>query len=218
MSKYPQFYNSKAWRDLAYAQKVAAGGKCQRCKKDVMDWKHLIAHHRIELDDGNIHSPEITLNPNNIEIVCMDCHNREHKRFGYKGNVYIVYGPPCSGKSTWVHDNASYGDLVLDIDRLWEAISLQDKYTKPNSIRFNVFALRDELLRQIKLRYGQWHDAYIVGGYPDKYERERLEQELGATSVFIEATLEECMERAEKDGRPLVWREYIASWFDRYRG
>lgn len=216
MDKLHQFYTSKVWRDLAYSLKIQAYGKCQRCGKQVLDFKYLIAHHKENITEENINNIKISLDPNNIEIICHDCHNKEHRRFGNKQGVYIVYGPPLAGKNTLVRDMYVYGDIVVDVDALWRAITLEDEYIKPNNIRFNIFKLRDELFEQIKTRYGNWYDAYVIGGYPEKYERERLAKQLGAELIFCEATKEECLKRAHENKRPERWLDYIELWFEKY--
>lgn len=216
MDKLHRFYTGKPWRGLSYTLKIEAKGVCSRCGKRVLDFKYLIAHHTVELTEENIDDPNISLNPDLVEIICSDCHNKEHRRFGYKQKVYIVYGPPLAGKNTMVHELMKYGDIVLDMDGLWQAITLQERYIKPNNVRFNVFKLRDELLDQIKTRYGSWCDAYIIGGYPDKYERERLAKELGAELIYVESTREECIKRLEDSGKPIEWEKYINKWFDEY--
>ena len=216
MDKLHQFYCSKAWRDLSFRLKVERGGKCERTGEVFADMSQLIAHHKIELTEDNVDDPNISLNPNNIEIISFNEHNKEHRRFGYKQNVYIVYGSPLSGKTTLVRELMSYGDLVLDIDSLWQAVTFQPAYVKPKNVRFNIFKLRDEMLDQIKMRYGGWYDAYIIGGYPDKYERERLAQTLGAGLIYCESTKEECLERLEQSNKPESWREYIIDWWERY--
>ena len=152
MDKIHQFYCSKVWRDLSYSLKVKANGKCSRCGEVFLDFSKLIGHHTIELNEGNVDDPSISLNPELIEIICHDCHNKEHRRFGNKQNVYIVYGSPLSGKTTLVRELMQYGDIVLDIDELWQAVTFQDEYIKPKNARFNIFALRDNLLEQIKLK------------------------------------------------------------------
>ncbi|QRN86025.1 HNH endonuclease [Clostridia bacterium] len=181
-----------------------------------MDFGQLIGHHIIELTEDNINNPDISLNPNNIEIICHKCHNLEHARFGGKQQVYIVYGSPLSGKTSLVKELMRHGDIVLDLDEIWQAITYQTGCVKPDNVRFNIFKLRDELLDQIKMRYGNWYTAYVIGGYPEKYERERIAQELGAELIYCESTLGECLTRVEPAGRPARWVDYINEWWDKY--
>ena len=216
MDKLHQFYTSKAWRELSYNLKIARGGKCNRCGETLLDFSKLIGHHKKELTEDNVDNPEIALNPELIEIICHLCHNKEHRRFGNKQNAYIVYGSPLSGKNTLVRELMQYGDIVLDMDALWQALTLQEAYVKPKNIRFNIFAVRDNILDQIKTRYGQWYDCYIIGGYPEKYERERLAKELGAELIYCESTKEECISRAVN--RPAEWLQYIEDWWEKFNG
>ena len=216
MNKLHKFYCSKVWRDLVYKLKVERGGKCERTGEIFLDFSQLIGHHKIELTDDNVDDPNISLNPELIEIISHREHNKEHRRFGNKKNVYIIYGSPLSGKSTLARELMQYGDIVLDIDSLWQSITMQDKYVKPNNVRFNIFKMRDDLLNQIKMRYGNWYDAYIIGGYPDKYERQRLADELGAELIYCESTKQECIDRLEDTSRGASWIDYINDWWDRY--
>lgn len=213
--KIHAFYCSGPWRKLSYKLKIERGGKCERCPfvaATEKEWSMLIGHHKIELTDDNVDDPTVALNPDNVEIICLNCHNKEHRRFGGQHHVYIVWGSPLSGKTTAVREMMRYGDIVLDVDMLWQAVTMQPEYVKPNNVRFNVFALRDALLDQIKTRYGQWHDAFIIGGYPDKYERERVAQSLGAELIYCESTRDECLMRC--NDRPDAWRDYVDKWWD----
>ena len=38
-----------------------------------------IVHHKIELTPDNIHNPDITLNFDNLQLLCRDCHAAVHK-------------------------------------------------------------------------------------------------------------------------------------------
>ena len=87
MDRLHQFYCSKRWRDLTYSLKIKANGKCNRCNETLLDFSKLIGHHRIELNEDNVYDPKVSLNPDRIEIICHDCHNKEHRRFGNKQNV-----------------------------------------------------------------------------------------------------------------------------------
>ena len=211
-----RFYTSRSWRDLAHKLKIERGGKCERTGEVFVDMSQLIAHHKVELTEDNVSNPEIALNPDNVEIISFREHNKEHRRFGHKQSVYIVYGSPLSGKTSMVRDMMRHGDIVLDLDALWEAVTMQPTFSKPKNVRFNIFKLRDDLLDQIKTRYGNWYDAYVIGGYPDKYERERLAERLGAELIYCESTKAECVARLEDSGRPQVWLEYIRDWWERY--
>ena len=127
-----------------------------------------------------------------------------------------MYGSPLSGKTTLVKQLMQYGDIVLDIDSIWQAITFQPEYIKPNNVRFNVFKLRDNLMEQIKMRYGEWYDAYIIGGYPDKYERARLAKELGAEEIFCDSTKEICLSRLQESGKSAAWVDYINDWWEKF--
>lgn len=213
------FYCRKPWRDLSYKLKVERGGKCERCgftavTKD--DWAKLIGHHRIELTESNVDDAAVALNPAKIEIICFGCHNEEHRRFGNSKRVYIVWGSPLSGKTSAVREMMRYGDIVMDIDQLWQAVTMQPEHVKPDNVRFNIFALRDALLDQIKTRYGGWYDAYIIGGYADKYERERLAATMGAKLVYCESTQEDCLRRRHDGERAEAWDDYIRKWWDTF--
>ena len=215
-AKIHRFLCSKPWRELSYNLKIEANGKCNRCKERIDDFKYLIGHHKIKLTDENVDDPNISLNPVLIEIICHRCHNEDHDRFNHKRNVYIVYGSPLSGKTTAVMEMMNKGDLVIDLDMLWEALSFQSEYIKPSNLRFNIFRTRDLIMDQVKTRYGEWKDAYIIGGYPDKYERERLAQSLGAELIYCESTKEECLARIASSGKPKEWVKYVEEWWERY--
>lgn len=216
--KLHSFYTNKAWRDLSYRLKIERG-KCERCGWTPLtkgDWKYLIGHHRKELTEENVGNPQIALNPDNVEIICHTCHNKQHHRFGGRKEVKIVWGSPLSGKTSLVRELMEYGDIVLDVDQLWSAITMQPEYVKPDNCRFNVFSLRDNLLDQIKTRHGQWYTAWVIGGYADKTERERLAQSLGAELIYCDSTIQECLDRRRESGRPEKWDEYIRSWWADY--
>ncbi len=216
-----KFYLSKEWIELRRNLIIERGPICQRCKTIYTDTSKLIGHHTIELTPENVINPSISLNKELIEIICHDCHNIEHRRFGHnKRDVYIVYGAPLSGKKTLINQLSRTGDIIVDMDKIYECISWEPLYNKPNNLRFNVFAIRDKLIDMIKTRYGQWNDAYIIGGYPGKMEREQLARILKAELVFCEATKEECYKRLACDEgrntRKHEWIGYIDKWFEEY--
>lgn len=212
------FYKSKEWESLLEVLKLERIGsdgelRCEYCGLPITKKYDCIGHHEIELTEANVNEMDISLNPDNIKLIHFKCHNKIHERFGgFKQKVYIVYGSPCSGKSTWVNSVANSDDLIVDMDKIWEAISLSDKYHKPNRLKQNVFGIRDTLLDQIKTRTGMWRNAYVIGTYPLASDRERLASLLGAELIYINATKEECINRAEN----LEWKEFVEEWFESY--
>jgi hypothetical protein len=112
------------------------------------------------------------------------------------------------------------GDLIIDMDNIWQCVSGCDRYTKPARLNSVVFSVRDNLLESVKYRRGKWLNAYIIGGYPYKAERDRLVDSLGAREVFIDTDKETCMKRLYNcEDRDLsLWFKYINDWWLQYDG
>ena len=217
------FYRSTEWEQLKRTlmlQRVNAEGLviCAHCGKPIIRKYDCIGHHIVELTETNYRDVTISLNPDNIALVHHKCHNAIHEKQGYKQKkVYIVWGAPLSGKSTYVQGVAKHGDLIVDIDNLWQAVSGRPKYEKPNRIKTNVFELHNQLLTMVAQRAGHWNTAYIVGGYALPIKREQLATRLGAECVYIDTTRQECEARLAMchDGRnKSEWKKYIAEWWD----
>lgn len=219
------FYKSAAWEKLLQqikAERTNDQGHvlCEYCGKPILKKYDMIGHHKEELTEENVNDYNISLNPENIALVHHRCHNYIHNKLGYKQReVFLVYGPPLAGKTSWVEEAKESGDLILDIDNIWESISGCPRYVKPNGLRSVVFRIRDTMLDCIRYRNGRWNKAYIVGGYPNEAERERLCKEMNAREVFIQATEEECLARLEatEDARGDEWKKFIHEWFEEYQ-
>ena len=226
MSLY-NFYRSDKWENLLRVlknERVNYEGYviCDYCGKPIVKAYDCIGHHVIHLTEENYTDYNISLNPELIQLVHHKCHNIIHDRLGMntQRQVFLVYGSPLSGKSTWVKDNMTEGDLVIDIDSIWECVSGQDRYIKPNRLKSVVFAVRDNLLESVKYRRGKWLNAYVIGGYPYQGERDRLIDTLGAREVFIDTPKEECLTRLGncEDRSFKDWEKYITDWWLQYQG
>ena len=68
-----KFYLSKAWRRTRGTYAKSQDGLCERCKQ-----AGDIVHHKIYITPRNINNPLITLDWGNLELLCQDCHNKEH--------------------------------------------------------------------------------------------------------------------------------------------
>lgn len=68
------FYNSIEWKKARQSYISSKFGICERCGKP--NAKQV--HHKNYLTPENINNPEITLNPDNFELLCDICHQKEH--------------------------------------------------------------------------------------------------------------------------------------------
>lgn len=224
------FYRSKDWerfiRVLA-AERVDENGLiiCEHCGKPIVAKYDRIAHHKKHLTLGNVNDVNVALNPENIAFVHHRCHNEIHERFGFGHpnikrckKVYVVYGSPCSGKTTYAHSVASAGDIILDVDKIWGCIGVcgdDAHFGRDDRLKSNVFRVRDCILDMVKTRFGDWNNAYIIGGYPLIAERERMATIYGAEMIHIDTPRDVCELRAAE--RPKEWAAYIAEYWNRYQ-
>ena len=224
MFELSTFYRTKEWRkllDVIKNDRVNEDGQiiCEHCGKPIVKAYDIIGHHKKELTEENVNDAEVSLNPDNVELVHHRCHNYIHGKLGYSmRQVYLVYGSPLSGKTSWVKENASEGDMIIDMDSIWQCVSGCKRYVKPPRLKSIVFKVRDMLIESVKYRYGKWNSAYIIGGYPFAAERERLIKDVGAREIFIDVPKEECMRRlhADPDRNCEEYERYIDEWFERF--
>lgn len=191
------FYCRKDYLSLAQSCKVKSGGICARCG-GVFDLNELRPHHKIELTLDNIDNTNITLNPDNIEVLCHACHNAVHSRFGNAigaKRVYLVYGSPYAGKTTYVASVATRNDIVVDLERIHAAICVCGQYDKPDATKRIAFNIRDYLLDEIRTATPRrkWQDAYIIGSYPDRIDRDNFVREYNAELVHIDTPQDACV-------------------------
>lgn len=70
------FYSSSKWNKCrkAYIENrmMIDGGMCEECHEQV----GYILHHKVMLDESNINDATVSLNHENLEYVCKDCHDK----------------------------------------------------------------------------------------------------------------------------------------------
>lgn len=104
-----EFYQSTAWKKVRQTVIKRANGLCERCRAAGLYVPGAIVHHKEYITPSNIHNPSITLNLNNLEYLCEDCHNKEHKakqnnRYSFDSNGNLLppkqqTTPPVAGKT-----------------------------------------------------------------------------------------------------------------------
>lgn len=73
-----KFYKSKAWKQARQAYFTMRHGLCERCLENGRYVPGEIVHHKIHLTPSNINNPVISLGFNNLELLCRECHAKEH--------------------------------------------------------------------------------------------------------------------------------------------
>ena len=85
-----QFYRSKEWQRTRASYYKYRKGLCERClKKGIISTGDEV-HHKIRLTRMNINNPEITVNFNNLELLCTNCHIEEHRDDRRNERRYVV--------------------------------------------------------------------------------------------------------------------------------
>lgn len=75
-----KFYKSIGWKNCRDGYLSSVGGLCERCLSKGLYTPAYIVHHKIYINENNIKEPSITLNWDNLEALCLDCHNDEHMK------------------------------------------------------------------------------------------------------------------------------------------
>lgn len=90
--KVVQFYSSGVWKKCRASYRKSVGGLCERCLKMGIYTPGEIVHHCIEhVTPENVENPEVTLSFNNLELLCRDCHAKEHEEiYGHERRRYLV--------------------------------------------------------------------------------------------------------------------------------
>lgn len=240
------FYNSKAWKtcrqDYINKRILIDGGKCEQCNDNIGEE----VHHIKELSPLNIHDTNITLNEDNLNYLCKKCHFKEHRErimnsfqynkkkhitnrgmyFDEDGNmqyrkVYIVYGSPRSGKTTYVREHKEDNDLVIDIDAIIEALRQTQRRERGNNALGLALKIRDYIYSLIQSNDNtlDCKNIWIVSGLPKKKDREELRDRLRAELIYIDTPQRECVIRAVESNEynDELYSEYVVnSWWEQY--
>ena len=91
------FYKSMAWQRCRAAYISYRGGLCERCMANGVATPGKIVHHKEYIQMDNLCDPNVSLSFNNLELLCQECHNKEHfkrsRRFdvGPGGEISPLY-------------------------------------------------------------------------------------------------------------------------------
>ena len=114
-------------------------------------------------------------------------------------DVIIVCGAPASGKTTYVKNNMTLGDLVIDLDAIRCAIGFVNGKTPVDNLLPVVKEIRDHLYGMITDGKINAPTCWIIAGLPKASDRKALANKLNAKIVYMDVSEEECIARAATD-------------------
>lgn len=97
MARVQGFYNTTTWQNCREAYIKSVGGLCERCYENGIIKHGDTVHHKIHVTPDNVNDPSVTLNFDNLVLLCRDCHAALHSKQNRRYKVdnhgrIIVYG------------------------------------------------------------------------------------------------------------------------------
>lgn len=127
--------------------------------------------------------------------------------------LYLITGPPCSGKSTWVRERAKTGDIVVDLDRL--ALAITSENTQHHDYAPHIRAAAIQVRRtavSVAVTYSRTGTSFIIHAKPSNkalafYRRYRPH------IIELDAPMPVLIKRAQAE-RPAHIVAQLSQWWD----
>ena len=142
---------------------------CVMCGAVAVDVDHIIP----------IRQGGAVLAVDNLQPLCRQCHIRKTQREQpgeHMTQVFIVCGPPGSGKTSFVAERCTWGDLVVDVDAILAAISGLPWYDKPTALLPVALDVRDYLYTLIRRGIAYVPRAWVIMSESDATKRGEIAQ------------------------------------------
>lgn len=124
----------------------------------------------------------------------------------------IVWGAPCSGKTTYVKEHAESGDAICDYDDIYQALSGLELKKRVKGLNGFVMDVVDRVHDEIE--HHEEINAWIISATKDIDKLDLLMDRFSAELIVLQVSREEAHRRCDEDGRPEEWHDYIDNWFD----
>lgn len=128
--------------------------------------------------------------------------------------IHVVVGPPASGKSTFVAQNAAAGVARFDFDAVASTIAGTDiNHDAPTGVLDPVLAMRRGLMGWLLDAETVVEEFWLINARPSDPTITALAA-AGAEFHLCDPGLEECLARAQREGRPPDTEKRIRAWYD----
>jgi hypothetical protein len=122
----------------------------------------------------------------------------------------VVTGPPCSGKSTYAWSKAQPGDVVIDFDRIAQALGSGSPHDHPDPVRWVAIAARRAAVNAAITQHHRGATVWIVHTRIPQQDMDRYLR-AGADVVTLDVDRDELHRRADAE-RPGLWHKLIDEW------
>ena len=230
-SPWRKWYGTERWKTLRWQVLTDAGFTCAMCGKVETDTSQLVADHT-QPHRGN---EELFWDRTNIQCVCAPCHNsrkqameRADKKAASHPSwlkpslipLTIVCGPPASGKTWYVTENAGPNDLVVDLDVIASRLAQSSLHGWDRDAWINpALWERNRILGDLS-KPSRYPAAWLIVSEPKARLREWWAQTLKPQRIVVmEADERTCMANAanDQDRDPLKVMQAVTEWWAHYQ-
>lgn len=129
--------------------------------------------------------------------------------------ITIVYGAPCSGKTTYVQKHAKKGELIWDWDAVEQAISGNNYQEKTPEIRALLLDIREQVIQFMEDNCDEINCWYITTFINDAL-LQRFSECVSKHLVTPKITEKQCLSRLLLSERAdvLELEAVIVEWFE----
>lgn len=130
-------------------------------------------------------------------------------------HVTLICGPPCAGKTTYVHQHRQLGDLVLDADDIARRLGSPALWDHPMEIAAQAQeVMANAMARVARMTSGT---AWVIRSAPEAAERLWLARVLGAGQIIVllpsrVVLMQRARSRPDPAGTMRVIRQWHARW------
>lgn len=125
--------------------------------------------------------------------------------------LYVIAGPPCAGKSTYVAGRRGPDDAVCDMDALAEALGAR-LARSPSALQRHCARVARDAVADALLAADGPPDSWVIHCHPSAAQLATYAA-AGASVIVLDPGMEECLRRAREDRRPRWTAEAIAEWY-----
>lgn len=214
-------YSSERWRNIA-AQSKLEQPFCQwinrdlsRCTYPVDETDHMIPYEQVP--GAPIYDPQY------LQSLCRTHHGLKTSREvgRQRPDIFVISGPPCSGKTTLCRTLMRPGEIFFDFDELKKALlggSIYPCYTVHPHVLDYLLAVRRAALDNLHTIKG-CSRAWIIDSAPLAEARNAYRDSVNAVTIVLEVEPSICKTRMDSrdPGDTYQMQPLIDKWWSAYR-